>query len=65
MINEVLKIKNEKILITGCMGSIGQEILREMLKRELAVVRIINVDVTKQFEFIMRKSIYINTTKRR
>ena len=42
--------KNKKILITGGTGSIGQEILREILKREPAVVRILDVDETKQFE---------------
>jgi FlaA1/EpsC-like NDP-sugar epimerase len=42
--------KNKKILITGGTGSIGQEILREILKREPTVVRIIDVDETKQFE---------------
>jgi len=42
--------KNKKILITGGTGSIGQEILREIIKHEPAVVRIIDVDETKQFE---------------
>ena len=42
--------KNNKILITGGTGSIGQEILREILKREPVVVRILDVDETKQFE---------------
>lgn len=42
--------KNKKILITGGTGSIGQEILRENLKHEPAVVRIIDLDETKQFE---------------
>jgi len=43
-------INNKKILITGGTGSIGQEILREILKRKPAVVRILDVDETKQFE---------------
>jgi len=42
--------KNKKILITGGTGSIGQEILQEILKHEPAVVRIMDVDETKQFE---------------
>lgn len=42
--------KNKKILITGGTGSIGQEIMREMVKYEPAVVRIMDVDETKQFE---------------
>ena len=42
--------KNKKILITGGTGSIGQEILREILKYEPTVVRILDVDETKQFE---------------
>ena len=44
------QFKNKKILITGGTGSIGQEILREILKHEPAVVRIMDVDETKQFE---------------
>ena len=42
--------RNKKILITGGTGSIGQEILQEILKYEPAVVRILDVDETKQFE---------------
>ena len=42
--------KNKKILITGGTGSIGQEIVREILKYEPEVVRILDVDETKQFE---------------
>ena len=42
--------KNKKILITGGTGSIGQEILQEILKHEPAVVRLLDVDETKQFE---------------
>ena len=40
----------KKILITGGTGSIGIEILREILKYEPTVVRILDVDETKQFE---------------
>lgn len=42
--------KNKKILITGGTGSIGQEMLFEVLKYEPAVVRILDIDETKQFE---------------
>jgi len=42
--------EGQKILITGGTGSIGQEILREILKYEPAAVRIMDVDETKQFE---------------
>jgi FlaA1/EpsC-like NDP-sugar epimerase len=42
--------ENKKILITGGTGSIGQEILREILKQYPAVVRILDVDETRQFE---------------
>ena len=43
-------LRNKKILITGGTGSIGREILREILMQEPAVVRIMDVDETKQFE---------------
>jgi FlaA1/EpsC-like NDP-sugar epimerase len=43
-------LKNKKILITGGTGSIGQQIVREILKYEPEVVRILDVDETKQFE---------------
>jgi FlaA1/EpsC-like NDP-sugar epimerase len=42
--------KNKKILITGGTGSIGQEIAQKILKYEPTVVRILDVDETKQFE---------------
>ena len=42
--------KEKKILITGGTGSIGQEILRELFKHEPTVVRILDIDETKQFE---------------
>ena len=42
--------EGKKILITGGTGSIGQEIVREVLKYEPEVVRILDVDETKQFE---------------
>ena len=52
--------KNKKILITGGTGSIGQEILREILKYEPAVVRIIDIDETKQFELQQEYEDYEN-----
>ena len=42
--------KSKNILITGGTGSIGQEIVQEILKYEPTVVRILDVDETKQFE---------------
>ena len=42
--------KDKNILITGGTGSIGQEIVREILMYEPKVVRILDVDETKQFE---------------
>ena len=43
-------MKNKKILITGGTGSIGQEVIKEILKYEPKVVRILDIDETKQFE---------------
>jgi len=42
--------KDKKILITGGTGSIGQEIIRGILKYNPSVVRILDIDETKQFE---------------
>ncbi|MCK4732792.1 MAG: SDR family NAD(P)-dependent oxidoreductase [Methanophagales archaeon] len=42
--------ENKKILITGGTGSIGIELLHELLKYEPAAVRILDIDETKQFE---------------
>lgn len=52
--------KNKKILITGGTGSIGQEILREIIKHEPTVVRILDVDETKQFELQQEYQDYEN-----
>lgn len=52
--------KNKKVLITGGTGSIGQEILREILKHEPAVIRILDVDETKQFELQQEYGDYVN-----
>jgi len=42
--------KGKKILITGGTGTVGREILRQMLKYEPEVVRIYSRDESKQFE---------------
>lgn len=56
--NDVFEGKN--ILITGGTGSIGQAILREILKYEPAVVRILDIDETKQFELQQEYGDYDN-----
>ena len=52
--------KNKKILITGGTGSVGQEIVRKISKYEPAVVRILDVDETKQFELQQEYKDYEN-----
>ena len=52
--------KDKKILITGGTGSIGQEIAQEILKHAPAVVRILDVDETKQFELQQEYEDYEN-----
>ena len=42
--------EGKRILITGGTGSIGQEIIREILKYEPTVVRILDIDETREFE---------------
>lgn len=42
--------ENKEILITGGTGSIGSEILKKVLEYNPKVVRILDVDETKQFE---------------
>ena len=54
------KMKNKSILITGGTGSIGQEIVKEVLKYEPKVVRILDVDETKQFELQQQYEDYDN-----
>jgi len=41
---------NKKILITGATGTIGQHLVRQILKDEPAVIRIFSRDEHKQFE---------------
>lgn len=42
--------KNKKIMVTGGTGSIGSEIVRQLLKFDPKVIRIFSRDETKQFE---------------
>ena len=51
---------NKNILITGGTGSIGREIVHEILKYEPEVVRILDVDETKQFELQQEYEDYKN-----
>ena len=44
-------LNNKNILITGGTGSLGHELVREVLKHDPKVVRIFDVDETEQFEF--------------
>ncbi|MCK4319936.1 SDR family NAD(P)-dependent oxidoreductase [Candidatus Micrarchaeota archaeon] len=41
--------RNKKILITGGTGTIGKELIRELLKQEPDVIRIYSRDETKQY----------------
>ena len=44
-------LQNKKILITGGTGSLGRELVHEVLKNDPKVVRVFDVDETEQFEF--------------
>jgi len=44
-------VENKNVLITGGVGSIGQELAREILKHRPRVVRIFDIDELRQFEF--------------
>jgi len=48
MLNE---FKNKRILVTGGTGSIGSEIVKELIKHNPKQVRIFSRDESKQFEF--------------
>jgi len=43
-------LQNKKILITGGTGSLGRELVRNVLKHNPKVVRIFDVDETEQFD---------------
>ncbi|MCL7414177.1 MAG: polysaccharide biosynthesis protein [ANME-2 cluster archaeon] len=44
-------LQNKNILITGGTGSLGRELVREIIKHDPKVVRVFDVDETEQFEF--------------
>ena len=44
-------LQNKNILITGGTGSLGRELVHEVLKHNPKVVRVFDVDETEQFEF--------------
>ena len=44
-------LQNKNILITGGTGSLGRELVREVLEHDPKVVRVFDVDETEQFEF--------------
>jgi len=44
-------LQNKNILITGGTGSLGRELVHEILKHDPKVVRVFDVDETDQFEF--------------
>ena len=43
--------RNKNVLITGGAGSVGQELAREILKHRPRVLRILDIDETRQFDF--------------
>lgn len=43
--------RNKNVLITGGAGSVGRELAREILKHRPKVLRIFDIDETRQFEF--------------
>lgn len=44
-------LQNKNILITGGTGSLGRQLVREVIKYNPRVVRVFDVDETEQFEF--------------
>lgn len=52
--------KGKKILITGGTGSLGQVLVRNLLKFEPEVIRIYSRDETKQFDMMQKFSQYNN-----
>lgn len=56
-------LQNKNILITGGTGSLGRELVREVLKHAPKVVRVFDVDETEQFEFHHELKKYENTIR--
>lgn len=44
-------LQNKNILITGGTGSLGRELVREVIKHNPKVIRVFDVDETEQFDF--------------
>lgn len=51
-------LRNKKILVTGGTGSIGSEIVRQVLKYGPTVVRVLDLDETKELELSMELKEY-------
>lgn len=43
--------RNKNVLVTGGAGSVGQELVKEILKHHPKVVRVLDIDESRQFEF--------------
>jgi len=56
-------LQNKNILITGGTGSLGRELVREVLKHNPKVVRVFDVDETEQFEFHHELKEHENTVR--
>lgn len=56
-------LRNKKILITGGTGSLGRELVYEILKYDPKVIRIFDVDETEQFEFQHELKRYEDTVR--
>jgi UDP-N-acetylglucosamine 4,6-dehydratase len=52
--------KGKKVLVTGGTGSIGQVIVREILRYNPEVVRILDIDETREFEMKQQLKDYSN-----
>lgn len=44
-------LQNKNVLTSGGTGSLGRELVREIIKYDPIVVRVCDVDETEQFEF--------------
>ena len=56
-------LQNKNILITGGTGSLGRELVYEIIKHDPKVVRIFDVDETEQFEFHHELKEYEDTVR--